>query len=172
MKKVSRKWVWQEITQLHTAYRTTTPWVRATKYQKSQDIYWEVCELHRPYSVREHHKTAAFWIMYIDTVEIYLLFERSCPINGLKHRRGGGYPIYDRVWMCVPKSPLFPAPPGIWQTPFFKKRKVYKWPDFWNWNGPKYWLPHPYQNYPEFAPSPPPQTHTHTHNYRGNERVY
>ena len=37
--------------------------------------------------------------------EIYLRFNRSCKINGLKSRRG--YPIYDIVQMYVPNIPLF-----------------------------------------------------------------
>ena len=64
MKKVSE--YDQEIPQLHTADQPTTQWVRATKHQKSQDIYGEVCAWHRSYKVREHDKTAAFWVMYMD----------------------------------------------------------------------------------------------------------
>ena len=41
--------------------------------------------------VREHDKTAAFWIMYMDILETYLLFQQG----------GGGYPIYDIERMCV-----------------------------------------------------------------------
>ena len=39
----------QEIPQSHTADQPTTQWVRTTKHQKSQDIYGEVCALHRSY---------------------------------------------------------------------------------------------------------------------------
>ena len=31
-----------------------------------------------------HGKTAAFWIMYIDLVELYLLFNRACHTNDLE----------------------------------------------------------------------------------------
>ena len=44
-----------------------------------------------PKVTREHDKTASFWIMYMDIVEIYLLFNRSCTIKGLKPRGGGPY---------------------------------------------------------------------------------
>ena len=32
----------------------------------------------------DHGKTAAFWIMYIDLVELYLLFSRACHTNDLE----------------------------------------------------------------------------------------
>ena len=83
MKKVSDSD--QEIPQSHTADQPTTPWGRAIEHQKSQDIYREVWALHRSYKVRVHDKTAAFWIMYIDPVEIYLVFHRSCAANDLKN---------------------------------------------------------------------------------------
>ena len=70
----------QEIPHSLTADKPTTPRGRATEHQKSQDIYGEVWALHRSYYVREHNKTAAFWIMYIDLVEIYL-FNIPCTTN-------------------------------------------------------------------------------------------
>ena len=77
----------------------------------------------------------------MDIVEIYLLFNISCTINGLKSRGMGGYPIYDIVRMCVPKSPLFQSPKYMINPLFFKKKKVYEYPDFWNWNGPNFLTP-------------------------------
>ena len=73
-------------------------------------------------------------------VEIYLLYNRSCTINGLKPRRGGGYPKYDIVRMCVPKSPLLQGPRYMIIPPFLAKES-YEWPDFWNWNGPNFLTP-------------------------------
>ena len=67
---------------------------------------------------------AAFWIMYMDIVEIYLLFNIPCTINGFNPRGMGGYPIYDIVRMCVPNSPLFSAPRYM-INPFFLKKKKY-----------------------------------------------
>ena len=56
-------------------------------------------------------------IMYMEIIEIYLLFNRSCTINGLKPRvcvcvcvGGGGYPIFDIIVMGVPNSPPFQRP--------------------------------------------------------------
>ena len=63
----------------------------------------------------------------MDFVEICLLFNRSCTINGLKPLGGGGgggYPIYDIVQICVPNSPQ------VYDIPSSLKKKVYEWPDF------------------------------------------
>ena len=49
MEKVESQGVGSEIPQSHTADQPTTPCVRATKHQKLQDIYGEVCALHRSY---------------------------------------------------------------------------------------------------------------------------
>ena len=73
-----------------------------------------------------------------------------------KTSRGGEYPIYDIVGMCMPNSPFFSAPRYMINPPFLKK-KVYDCPDFWNWNGPNFLTPmymHIY--YPESPPYPPP----------------
>ena len=74
----------------------------------------------------------------MDIVKIYLLFNRSCAINGLKPRGGGVYPIYDIVRICVPNSPLFSGPRYMITPPPPFKKKVYEWHDFWNWNGPNF----------------------------------
>ena len=68
-------------------------------------------------------------------------FQQILPLKWFKTSKGGGYPIYDIVEMCVPNSPLF-QPPKIYDNPppFFKK-KVYEWPAFWNWNGPHFLTP-------------------------------
>ena len=85
-------------------------------------------------------KTAALWIMYMGIVEIYLLFNRSCTIYGLKPRGGGEYPICDIVRMCMPNSPHFQRP-QVYDKPPFLKKKVYDCPDFWYWNGPNFLTP-------------------------------
>ena len=54
--------------------------------------------------------------MYKDVVEIYLLFNRSCTIKGLK----------PRVRMCVPNSPLFSASTGILKAGFLVMRVICK----------------------------------------------
>ena len=54
----------QETPQSQTADQPTRPLGRATKHQRSQDIYGEVCALHRSNWVIEHDKTAGI-------VEIY-----------------------------------------------------------------------------------------------------
>ena len=69
------------------------------------------------------------WIMYMNIVDIYLRFDRSCTINGLKPRRGLGYPKYDIVRMCVLNIPLF-LRPQVYDKPPFLKKKVRELRDF------------------------------------------
>ena len=83
----------------------------------------------------------------MDIVNIYLLFNRSCTINGLKPRREGS-PLY-MTWMCVPNSHPFQRPQIYDKPPLKKKKKVYEWPEL-----------------PKFSDS------DLVANYRGYERVY
>ena len=94
------------------------------------------------------------------------------------------YPIYDIVRMCMPNSHLFQHP-QVYDKPPFLKKKVYEWPDFWNWNCPNV-LTSMYMHifFTQITVNP---LFSHLHkagvlvmrsfenlftNHRGNERVY
>ena len=51
----------------------------------------------------QHNKTAAFWVMNMDILEVYILFNRSCTINGSKPRLWGGGMLAFVLLSCQPR---------------------------------------------------------------------
>ena len=74
------KWVWSESTTIIRCWPTDNIVRKSDRTPKVTRHLWRGMSMTQILLL----KTAAFWIMYIGLVEIYVLFNRSCTTNDLK----------------------------------------------------------------------------------------